>query len=74
MKAGIRKIDPQGRITLPSAWRKSKNVKEVLIIETDDKLEIIPANADLSKYIDSVEVDAKDWDDYHRLRKELRRL
>jgi hypothetical protein len=43
-----------------------------MIIKVDEKLEIIPTNADLSKYIDSVEVDIGEWKDYHILRKELR--
>jgi AbrB family looped-hinge helix DNA binding protein len=70
----IKKVDAQGRVSLPVNWRKKflRDTDEVMIIKVDEKLEIIPTNADLSKYIDSVEVDIGEWKDYHILRKELR--
>ncbi len=37
------------------------------------KVEILPRDVDLSKYVDSVEVDVDNFGgDYHKLRKELR--
>ena len=38
----------------------------------DEKLEVYPGGADLSKYFDSVEVEVKNFEDYHALRGELR--
>ena len=37
------------------------------------KVEIFPRDVDLSKYIDSVEVEVDNFEDYHEMRKELRR-
>jgi bifunctional DNA-binding transcriptional regulator/antitoxin component of YhaV-PrlF toxin-antitoxin module len=71
----IKKVDAQGRVSLPANWRKMflVDTNEVMIIKVDEKLEIMPTNADLSKYIDMIEVDIEEWKDYHLLRKELRR-
>jgi len=44
----------------------------LLLLEMDEKLEVYPGGADLSKYFDSVEVDVKNFEDYHALRGELR--
>jgi len=44
------------------------------LIEHNDKLEILPADADLTKYFDSVEVDVSNFEDYHELRRELREV
>jgi 2-hydroxy-3-keto-5-methylthiopentenyl-1-phosphate phosphatase len=38
------------------------------------KVEIFPRDVDLSKYVDSVEVDVDNFEDYHEMRKELRKL
>jgi len=43
-------------------------------VELDDKLEVYPGGADLSKYFDSVEVDVENFEDYHALRRELREV
>ena len=70
----IKKVDFQGRVLLPLEWRKTylENTNEVIIITKDNRLEIIPGNADLSRFIDTIEVEVKEWNDYHKLRKELR--
>ena len=44
----------------------------MLLLEMDEKLEVYPGGADLSKYFDSVEVEVKNFEDYHALRGELR--
>lgn len=68
----IRKIDSQGRIVLPASWRKRIKTNEVVVVEREGKVEILPRDADLSKYVDSVEVDVDSFEDYHELRRELR--
>lgn len=75
MKVEIKKIDSQGRIVLPISWRRRiKGGDEVVVIEEEGgKVEILPRDVDLSKYVDSVEVDVDNFGgDYHKLRKELR--
>ncbi|WP_223209014.1 hypothetical protein [Pyrococcus furiosus] len=44
----------------------------MVVIEEEGKVEILPRDVDLSKYVDSVEVDVDNFGDYHELRKELR--
>jgi len=47
---------------------------EVVVIEEKAKVDIFPRDVDLSKYVDSVEVDVDNFEDYHEMRKELRKL
>jgi AbrB family looped-hinge helix DNA binding protein len=72
-KVEIRPIDTQGRIILPKSWRNRLKTSSVLVIDEDDRLEIRPADADISRFVDAVEVDIKDFDDYHTLRRGLRK-
>ena len=72
-KVEIRPVDTQGRIILPKSWRNRLKTSSVLVIDEDDWLEIRPADADISRFVDSVEVDGKDFEDYHTLRKGLRK-
>jgi AbrB family looped-hinge helix DNA binding protein len=72
-KVEIRPVDTQGRIILPKSWRNRLRTRSVLVIDEDDRLEIRPADADLSRFVDAVEVDGKDFEDYHTLRKGLRK-
>ncbi len=72
MKMVIKRVDPQGRIILPLEWRKRYNVREVIILEEEEKLIILPRTSNLTKYIDSIEVDVENFEDYHELRRELR--
>ena len=69
-----KKIDAQGRLVLPREWRVSalKETDEVVLLIFDDHIKIVPRNIDLSRYIDSVEVDVENFADYHELRRELR--
>ena len=56
----IRKVDSQGRIVLPLKWREKelKNEDEVIIIEDEGILKIIPKKkVDLTKFFDSLEFD-----------------
>jgi len=72
-KVEIRPVDTQGRIILPKAWRNRLRTMSVLVIDEDDRLEIRPADADLSRFVDAVEVDGEHFDDYHKLRKGLKK-
>jgi bifunctional DNA-binding transcriptional regulator/antitoxin component of YhaV-PrlF toxin-antitoxin module len=72
MKVSIKKMDAHGRIVLPVSWRRRAD-DELVVVERDEKLEIFPRDVDLSKYLDSVEVEIDTFDDYHELRKELRK-
>ncbi len=69
----IRKVDSQGRIVLPLKWREKelKNEDEVIIIEDEGILKIIPKKKiDLTKFFDSLEFDddlidkLEDWSDF----------
>lgn len=73
MKVEIKKIDSQGRVVLPVAWRRRRKSDEVMVIEERAKVEIFPRDVDLSKYVDSVEVEVDNFEDYHEMRKELRK-
>lgn len=46
---------------------------EVMVVEESAKVEIFPRDVDLSKYVDSVEVEVDNFEDYHKVRKELRK-
>lgn len=74
IKVAIKRVDPQGRIVLPQDFRRRLSRKAVLLVERDDNLEVYPADSDLSKYFDSIEVDARGFEDYHSLRRILREV
>jgi DNA-binding transcriptional regulator/RsmH inhibitor MraZ len=74
VKVAIKRIDPQGRIILPPSFRKKAKGGFVLLVELDNKIEVYPGGADLSKCFDSVEVDVENFEDYHALRRELREV
>jgi hypothetical protein len=46
---------------------------EVMVVEERVKVEIFPRDVDLSKYVDSVEVEVDNFENYHEMRKELRK-
>ena len=72
-KVEIKPVDAQGRIILPKAWRNRLKTQRVMIIDDDDRLEIRPVDDDLARFVDAVEVDADHFDEYHSLRKGLRK-
>jgi bifunctional DNA-binding transcriptional regulator/antitoxin component of YhaV-PrlF toxin-antitoxin module len=72
MKVEVKKIDAHGRIVLPVSWRRRGDA-EMVIVEKKEKVEIFPRDVDLSKYVDSVDVEVGTFDDYHELRKALRK-
>ena len=71
-KVEIRPVDAQGRIILPRDWRNRLKTGSVIVTEEDDRLEIRPADADLSRFVDAVEVDSDEFGDYHALRRNLK--
>ena len=68
----IKKVDKQGRIILPSDWRKEelKDSDEVFIIKEKGVLKIIPKKKpDLTKYFDSVDLGVdfiEEWEEFER--------
>jgi len=74
VRVAIKRVDPQGRIVLPLSFRKRLRRGAVLVVEREDRLEVYPVDAELSKYFDSVEVDVESFEDYHELRRELREV
>ena len=67
-------MDRQGRLVLPREWRARmlKETDEVVLLMSEDSIKIVPRNIDLSRYVNSVEVDVENFADYHALRRELR--
>jgi len=70
----VKKLDAQGRISLPARWRNKRMHEsgEVIVIEKGDTLLVKPkVKPDLSRHFDSVEIDAdpEDFADYSRLKK-----
>ncbi len=72
-KVEIKSVDARGRVILPKAWRNRLKTSSVLIIDEDDRLEIRPADDDLSRFVDAVEIEGDHFGDYHALRKDLRK-
>jgi bifunctional DNA-binding transcriptional regulator/antitoxin component of YhaV-PrlF toxin-antitoxin module len=73
----IKSVDNQGRILLPKGWRsRYLKGKKAIVVSRGDVVEVRPfTKPDLTKYFDRVEVDLKsDLSDWHKVRKELRRL
>ncbi|MGB9914710.1 MAG: AbrB/MazE/SpoVT family DNA-binding domain-containing protein [Candidatus Bathyarchaeales archaeon] len=73
----IKSVDDQGRILLPKTWRdRYLKGKKAIIISRGEVIEVRPfTKPDLAQYFDKVEVDLKsDLADWHKVRKELRRL
>jgi len=74
--AEIKKVDAQGRISLPARWRASKlrGSDEVVVVEKGELLLVKPkGRPDLTKHFDAVEVDMdpRDLTDYSRLKKTI---
>ena len=72
-KVEIRPIDAQGRVILPKSWREKQTNRSVVIVTEDDHLEIRSIDADLSRFADAIPVDIEDFEDYHALRRTLRK-
>jgi len=70
-----RRIDSQGRISLPVDWRKEVlgDAKGVIIIRRGEELVVRPKRRrKLSEFFDSIEVDLEsDLSDWHAVKREL---
>ncbi|MFQ6123548.1 MAG: AbrB/MazE/SpoVT family DNA-binding domain-containing protein [Candidatus Heimdallarchaeota archaeon] len=74
MQIYVRKIDSQGRISLPSEWRKKLSTNEILIFYDGETLILKPKqDFDLTKHFDSIaaDINPEDFEDYHRLKRVL---
>ena len=74
--AEIKKVDAQGRISLPVGWRASRlqGSKEVVVVERGELLLVKPKRRpDLTKHFDAVEVDVdpRDFADYSKFKKTI---
>ena len=77
MKVEERRVDSQGRVSLPSEWRRThlNQEGEVVIVNMGEELIIKAKKVQrLSDFFDSVDVKLKsDLSDWHRVKKELLR-
>ncbi|MEM2686618.1 MAG: AbrB family transcriptional regulator [Candidatus Bathyarchaeia archaeon] len=68
----VRKVDSQGRVILPSEWRRSEVGEdgEVYIVCRRGYLKIIPKRRpNLTEYFDSIDLGVEalgDWDEFER--------
>ncbi len=77
LEVEVKTVDNQGRIILPKNWRdRYLENKKAIVSLKGDTIEIRPfTNADLTKYFDKVDVEVKaDLSEWHKVRKELRRM
>jgi len=57
-RSTFKKIDAKGRLYLPARWRNKIKTRSVLVVEREDKLEIIPLKSiPPSALFDSIVVD-----------------
>lgn len=71
MKVLEKNIDPEGRLLLPKGWRE-RHGKEVVIIETEDYIKIVPRKRKkLTEFFDSAKADVSSLSDWHSVKKEL---
>jgi bifunctional DNA-binding transcriptional regulator/antitoxin component of YhaV-PrlF toxin-antitoxin module len=74
--AQIKKVDEQGRISLPAGWRATnlRGSNEVVVVERGGLLVVKPkGKPDLTRHFDAVEVDLdpKNLTDYSTLKKTI---
>jgi bifunctional DNA-binding transcriptional regulator/antitoxin component of YhaV-PrlF toxin-antitoxin module len=77
LEVEVKTVDSQGRIILPKNWRdRYLEGKKAIVSFKGDTIEIRPfTKVDLTKYFDKVDVELKaDLSEWHKVRKELRRL
>lgn len=69
----VKKVDPQGRVSIPVDWRRGWRSDRVVLRRRGDSIEVTPLEAVLpSSLFDSIEVnDGVDFTDPHSLRKAL---
>ncbi|MBA7600135.1 hypothetical protein ES703_07182 [subsurface metagenome] len=69
----VKKVDPQGRISIPVEWRRSWKSDRVILRRHGDRIEVAPIDPILpSSLFDSIEVGGDvDFTDPHSLRRAL---
>lgn len=72
----MRKVDSQGRISLPVDWRREKlgDAGEVVVFQDGESLVVrARSEPDLAEHFDSVPVDVEpeEFESYHRLKTAL---
>jgi len=69
----LKKLDAQGRIAIPAAWRRGWKSGKVILIKRGGKIELSPVEPVLpSELFDSIEVaDDVDFADSHSLKRAL---
>ena len=72
-KVVIKRVDRQGRITIPKEWRDLLKAEEFVMVLMEDRIELYPKRANLSKFIDSIEVEELP-DDWHEFKRKVYRL
>jgi len=72
-KVVIKRVDSQGRIVMPKEWRDKFNTDEFILVLKDDRIELYPRASNLTKLIDSIDVEElpSDW---HELKRKVYRL
>jgi len=72
-KVVIKRVDSQGRIVIPKEWRDRFNTDEFILVLKDDRIELYPRVSNLTKLIDSIDVEElpSDW---HELKRKVYRL
>ncbi len=69
----IKRVDPQGRVSIPVEWRRGWKSDKVVLRRLGDRIEVTPIEpVPPSSLFDSIEVgDDVDFTDPHSLRKSL---
>jgi bifunctional DNA-binding transcriptional regulator/antitoxin component of YhaV-PrlF toxin-antitoxin module len=69
----VKRVDPQGRISIPVEWRRSWKSDRVILRRQGDRIEVAPIDPILpSSLFDSIEVGGDvDFTDPHSLRRAL---
>ncbi len=72
----VKRVDAQGRISLPIAWRRGWKSDKVVLTKRDGSIEVAPMEPlKPSELFDSIEVPADvDFSDPHALRRGLLEL
>ena len=72
-KVVIKRVDSQGRIVMPKEWRDKFNTDEFILVLKDDRIELYPRASNLTKLIDSIDVEElpSDW---HELKRKVYRF
>lgn len=71
VEATLKKIDAQGRVAIPAAWRRGWKSGKVLLIKRGGKIEVSPIEPlSPSSLFDSIEIaDDVDFTDSHSLKR-----